>query len=95
MASLALVDSDAEVRAGREGWLLPRDAPHLPPDPRHQLAGDLKGLLAQCGWKDVKTPQVHYQQHRTSQHDLDDDALMEFEEGRKTREVDDDDAAYR
>ncbi len=56
--------------------------------------GDLKGLLAQGGWKDVKTPQLHYQQHRTSQHDLDYDALMEPEEGRKTREVDDD-AAYR
>ncbi len=56
--------------------------------------GDLKGLLAQGGWKDIKTPQVHYQQHRTSQHDLDYDALMEPEEGRKEREVDND-AAYR
>ncbi len=56
--------------------------------------GNLKGLLAQGGWKDVSTPQVHYQQHRTSQHDLDYDALMEPEEGRETQEVDDD-TAYR
>lgn len=56
--------------------------------------GDLKGLLAQGGWKDVKTPQVHYQQHRTTQHDLDYDDLMEPDEDPKTKEVDDD-AAYR
>ncbi len=56
--------------------------------------GDMKGLLAQGGWKDPKTPQTHYQQHRTSQHDLDYDALMEADEDQETREVDDD-AAYR
>ncbi len=54
----------------------------------------MKGLLAQGGWKDPKTPQVHYQQHRTSQHDLDYDALMEADEDQETQEVDDD-AAYR
>ncbi len=59
--------------------------------------GDLKGLLAQGGWKDPKTVQVHYQQHRTSQHDLDYDALMEPEEDSEARRKDhvDDDAAYR
>ena len=60
--------------------------------------GDMKSLLAQGGWQDPRTPQVHYQQHRTTQHDLDYDALMESDEDaearRKVHEVDDD-AAYR
>ena len=56
--------------------------------------GDPKGLLAQGGWKDIRTPQLHYQQHRTNQHDLDYDALMEPDQDREPREVDDD-GAYR